>query len=866
MARRGTGSLGKRIQLLTNHFRVDMGRNKGYFFHYDVALRYEDGKSVQAKGIGRKVLAEVWRTNTELEEFSFAYDGGQNLFTLDPLPCEKQQYTVELKENLSRRVGRIGRPDINYETTIPLRAIENAMNDQHSRNSSEAPDDALNIIQRQHAAKLSQYRLNIIIVDINYVTKIPLHEIANALSGQNSRNFQESLKVLNMVLRQHDAERILEVVCKPAVVFARPFEPHKEDYLSTLPGPVVDFLLQSQNVGKIENINWTKVIDRYILPLYLVVEAKRMLKNLRIEVNGVEFKITGLSDYTCRNQKFLLRQKDEENENEITVYDYFTNNKMISLHSSADIPCINVATPQRPSYFPIELCVLVSMQRYTKALTNLQRAQVVKKTRQCPKERKADVEKSLRSNKYEDECMLRSLDINIDLNITQLEGRVLQPPKLVVGNKRDITPLNGRWNFFDEQLFAPMTIDKWAVVSFSSECDTTLLIQNIEEISAAIGMNMKNILHNKVIEENFRFINQPAHVRVEQMHKKLHKTLPGKPSFLLCILPNKNSDIYGPWKKKFSVDDGVVTQCISAQQKFDRRYITNVLLKINLKFGGMNTNLSREHEKKIPIVFDKPTLILGMHVSHGSPARSNVPSIAAVASSRCWPQITRYRAAVRAQSAKNQMIQSLFMSDDADYPSEDKGIIRDGVSESQFKQVLNDELNQIIQACKLLDEDWDPKFTLIVAQKNHHTRFFNPKDEEYNVPIGTVIDSTVCDPKNNDFYLCAQVRDKIKKETTRQHGTTRPVHYHVLHDEIGFSTDELQELVHSLSYTYQISTSAVSLVAPLCYARLAARQMAKFVKCDKQSKASLRHGGDTSSAAHPLPILPQQLMESMYFC
>lgn len=31
-------------------------------------------------------------------------------------------------------------------------------------------------------------------------------------------------------------------------------------------------------------------------------------------------------------------------------------------------------------------------------------------------------------------------------------------------------------------------------------------------------------------------------------------------------------------------------------------------------------------------------------------------------------------------------------------------------------------------------------------------------------------------------------------------GTTRPTHYHVLHDEIGSPPDDLQEFVHSLSY------------------------------------------------------------------
>ncbi|XP_058212540.1 protein argonaute 4B-like isoform X1 [Rhododendron vialii] len=81
-------------------------------------------------------------------------------------------------------------------------------------------------------------------------------------------------------------------------------------------------------------------------------------------------------------------------------------------------------------------------------------------------------------------------------------------------------------------------------------------------------------------------------------------------------------------------------------------------------------------------------------------------------------------------------------------------IFRDGGSESQFNQVLNIELDQIIEACKCLDEKWSPKFVVIVAQKNHHTKFFQPGSPD-NVPPGTVIDNKVCHPRGNDFYLCA---------------------------------------------------------------------------------------------------------------
>jgi len=115
---------------------------------------------------------------------------------------------------------------------------------------------------------------------------------------------------------------------------------------------------------------------------------------------------------------------------------------------------------------------------------------------------------------------------------------------------------------------------------------------------------------------------------------------------------------------------------------------------------------------------------------------------------------------------------------------------RDGVSESQVTQVINIELDQIIEAFKFLDEKWSPKFTAIVAQRNHHTKFFQNASPDI-VPPGTVVDSNVCHPRNFDFYMCAHAG---------MTGTTRSTHYHVLHDEIGFSADDMQEFVHSLSY------------------------------------------------------------------
>ncbi|KAJ6317231.1 hypothetical protein OIU76_012886 [Salix suchowensis] len=749
MTRRGFGAKGQRIQLLTNHFEVAVPKSNGHFYQYSVALFYEDGRPADGKRIGRKVMDKVQETyDTELEGKQLAYDGERTMFTIGSLPHNKLEFTAVL-EDVSLTRG----------------------------NGSPSDSDQKRMKRPYHSKTIK--------VQISYATKIPVQAIAAVLQGQESEHFQEAVRVLDIILRQNAARQGCLLVRQSffhnnprnfielggGVMGCRGFHSSFRaaqnglslniDVSTTMivkPGPVVDFLIMNQNVRDPYHIDWTK--------------AKRTLKNLRIKTNhsNTEYKITGLSEKSCREQIFSLNQRSgrvgdgEVQTIEVTVYEYFVNHRNMQLKYSADFPCINVGKPKRPSYFPLEL---------------------------------------------------------------------------KVGNGEDFFPRNGRWNFNNKSISNPF----------------------------------------EVFEESPQCRREPAPVRVEKMFEVIKSKLPGPPQFLLCILPErKNSEIYGPWKRKNLSELGIVTQCI-APTKVNDQYLTNVLLKINAKLGGMNSLLSTEHAPSIPLVSKRPTLILGMDVSHGSPGHSDVPSIAAVVSSRQWPLISRYRASVRTQSQKVEMIANLFKP--VAGTAEDQGIIReslvdfysssgkrkpdqiiifrDGVSESQFSQVLNIELEQIIEACKFLDENWCPKFMVIIAQKNHHTKFFQSGSPD-NVPPGTVIDSKVCHPRNNDFYMCAQAG---------MIGTTRPTHYHVLHDELGFSADDLQELVHSLSYVYQRSTTAVSLVAPVCYAHLAASQMAQFIKFDDLSDTSSSHGEVTIPGAVPVPELPRlhdNVSSSMFFC
>ncbi|PHU22451.1 hypothetical protein BC332_07558 [Capsicum chinense] len=64
------------------------------------------------------------------------------------------------------------------------------------------------------------------------------------------------------------------------------------------PGPVIEFLLENQNTRDPYQIDWAK--------------AKRMLKSLRIMASpsNMEHKITSLTDNSCKEQIFMLKQKN----------------------------------------------------------------------------------------------------------------------------------------------------------------------------------------------------------------------------------------------------------------------------------------------------------------------------------------------------------------------------------------------------------------------------------------------------------------------------------------------------------------------------------------------------------------------------
>jgi eukaryotic translation initiation factor 2C len=300
--------------------------------------------------------------------------------------------------------------------------------------------------------------------------------------------------------------------------------------------------------------------------------------------------------------------------------------------------------------------------------------------------------------------------------------------------------------------------------------------------------------------------------------------------------------------------------------KANPQYIANILMKVNTKLGGKNTIT----KSPLPKVSEVPTIIFGADVTHPNAMDKTRPSIAAVVASMDRYCI-KHAGTVRQQGHRvevitdlTEMVRELLIMFYRETKVKPARIVfyRDGVSEGQFQQVFNYEVKAIHEACNKLENGYAPAITFVVVQKRHNTRLFveNSKDADRsgNVKAGTVVDNGICHAIENDFYLMSHAGLK---------GTSRPTHYHVLMDEIGFTADELQTLTYNLCYTFARCTRSVSMVPSVYYSHLLAFRARFFIRDGSEtgSIASTMSGGTEETIYYQMNQIHDALKNVMFY-
>ncbi|ELW63456.1 Protein argonaute-2 [Tupaia chinensis] len=389
---------------------------------------------------------------------------------------------------------------------------------------------------------------------------------------------------------------------------------------------------------------------------------------------------------------------------------------------------------------------------------------MIRATARSAPDRQEEISKLMRSASFNTDPYVREFGIMVKDEMTDVTGRVLQPPSILYGgrNKAIATPVQGVWDMRNKQFHTGIEIKVWAIACFAPQRQCTEVhlksfTEQLRKISRDAGMPIQG-------QPCFCKYAQGAD-SVEPMFRHLKNTYAGL-QLVVVILPGK-TPVYAEVKRVGDTVLGMATQCVQMKnvQRTTPQTLSNLCLKINVKLGGVNNILLPQGR---PPVFQQPVIFLGADVTHPPAGDGKKPSIAAVVGSMdAHPN--RYCATVRVQQHRQEIIQDLaamvrelliqFYKSTRFKPTR---IIfyRDGVSEGQFQQVLHHELLAIREACIKLEKDYQPGITFIVVQKRHHTRLFcTDKNERVgksgNIPAGTTVDTKITHPTEFDFYLCS---------------------------------------------------------------------------------------------------------------
>ncbi|KAG9456830.1 hypothetical protein H6P81_001338 [Aristolochia fimbriata] len=844
------GTVGRKCMVRANHFLVNLDFSKT-MYHYDVSITPE----ISSRGVNRAVmrqLVDMYR-ESHLGRRQPVYDGRKSLYTAEKFPFESKEFSINLIDD----DGRTNRRERGFMVTIRL------------------------------------------------VSQVELNHLQQFLCGKLKNNPQEVIQVLDIVLRESPTLRHTPV---GRSYFSREFgqpRPLGEglecwqgfyqsirptqmgltvniDLAATAfyePIEVIDFVMQLLNIRDPRR----PMSDSERLKVKKALRTVKVLITHRSEKR--KYKISGVSSMPARDLRF-----NDEQGRSLSVAQYFKERYSFTLQH-AHWPCLQVGSDNKPTYLPMEVCKIVEGQKYARKLNERQVSEILKATCQRPQARERSIQKTIAYNKYSEDKYVKEFGMGISDRMAPIEARVLPAPELkYFGNGRESScrPSVGAWNMINRKMINGAKIDCWVCVNFSRHDVATVSNFCLELVNMCvnIGMTFER-------REPFLPIISSRPNRVDLALKEVEKQCTSrgikseKLPLMIVILPEMTGS-YGTIKRVCETELGIVSQCCQPKHVFQckKQYLENVALKINAKAGGRNTVLVDALARRIPFVTDVPTIIFGADVTHPPPGEDSNPSIAAVVASMDWPEITKYRCLLSLQPHRREIIQDMYtFQNDPKRGLVHGGLIRDqllafyratghkphriifyrdGVSEGQFSQVLLEEVYAIRQACHSIEEKYLPPITFVVVQKRHHTRLFpadhgnrDQTDRSGNILPGTVVDTTICHPREFDFYLCSHAGIQ---------GTSRPTHYHVLYDENEFKSDSLQILTNNLCYTYARCTRSVSVVPPAYYAHLGASRARYYMEGDFSDSGSGTGAGVAGGRVKVLPQVKDSVKAVMFFC
>ncbi|EOA38736.1 hypothetical protein CARUB_v10010881mg [Capsella rubella] len=833
----GRDGVVRRVNLLVNHFKVNFRLPQLVISHYDVKIERAGGES--SKAISRFELAKVkekaFRDNPDKFPDMTAYDGQNNIFSATNLPpTEEMNVNFPKGEELGGRSYTFTMKKVNE---LKLSELTEYMNEEDSAINPREVLQGLDVVMKEHPSK------RMITVGKSFFS----HETQPCRNGGfvTAQGFRHALKPTVQGLS----------LCLDSSVMA--FYPK---------------LLVIEYLRWIFGNQFRKYRHQF----------EKELKGLKVSVshrqNSPRFTIKGLSVQNTKDITFDLIHQENEPPRKTSIVNYFANKYQKNIQH-IDLPCLDLGKNGRQNLVPMELCFLVEGQIYPKEKLNrdsenwLRNLSIVH-----PEKRKKNIDDMITSpDGPGGGDIIGKFGLQVDTNMTHVVGRVLEPPMLMLTDESGRRPVNAmiqeknnQWSLMKKRVAEGSTVEHWAVLDFTAseiyddDKMPDYFVDKLIERCWRLGMQMDPPMFTKsssmatlsdgnTLEELLQSVIEAASL----------KKRGARPTLVLCAMSWRDNG-YKTLKWIAETKLGLVTQCFlpnSATRGLDQ-YLANLALKMNAKTGGNNFHLRDTtfsfFQKEDEVMF------IGADVNHPAARDEESPSIAAVVGTLNWPKANRYASRVISQAHRQEEIQGFggacleLVKAHATATGKRPNkivIFRDGVSDAQFDMVLNVELRDVKLSFE--KDGYNPKITVIVAQKRHQTRFFPATSadgsDKGNVPSGTVVDTEVIHPSKRDFYLCSHHGGM---------GTSKPTHYYTLWDELGFTSDQIQKLIFEMCFTFTRCTKPISLVPPVKYADMVAYRGRFYYDASIMEKNSKQSRGASSSSAPSVASSSSQTMDN----
>lgn len=814
-------SYGRYIPLLANHFRITCIGAQVY--QYQIRI----DPFIPSKKLNRNIICSLKEQVPVLRESNVVYDGVDTIYTTNPIDMKKMsQLFVSVK-------GIVNTKESPNRFCVHFSYVDSFCLDTNIQIGNQDPHEkvrmmhAIDTIFRQTPSKNFHAILQSFFSITPHLNEGPSHGLGwgtvNLGLGREVCYgfYQNVIETFDMITMNLDVA---------TTTFYRPIA-------------LVEFL------AEVLEVPLATVLDGRALSDAQKKKFNREVAGLKVETRHClsprRFRVARCTWKPMESLKLNIIEDSEETVS-ISMVSYFKTRYNIDL-KYLHLPCLEVGR-SRECILPLELCFIVSGQRCIKKLNEQQIANLIRATSRNATERKNAVLSLHDRIKMKDDPHASKFGLRVEDQLMKIDGRVLPAPRLLYcypNSKQQscvTTPNNGTWDMRGKNFYLGVEIEKWAVVCFAEPSvvpshSIESFTRNLCKVASEIGMPFVADCCFRRYAQSDQAINLLDYLRKEYEDLQL----------ILCIVPGK-STVYGDLKRKGDLL-GLTTQCVRTHNvsKNSPHTLSNLCMKINSKLGGTNVVISSPP----PSVTSEPVLFIGCYLS-----RTSVPSVSDAASSESHNETsiaclvgsvdghpTRFAPVFRIQPRHmNTIVEMRDMMKEAilnfsrstGYKPHKVVIYRAGIAEGMVDEILQTELRAVREACSLIDYNFQPGFTFIGLDVNHHTRLFAANDYDQignsrNVPAGTLVETGITVNNLFEFYLVSHAGIQ---------GTSRPTKYVVMWDDNQMPPEEIHEMTYQLCHTQSRCTRSVSIPSPVYYAKLVA-QRAKILMADEKFDVEL---------------------------